>query len=159
MRSDVLLAALDMAGVEASAGSACASGAPLPSHVLRAMGYPDDLAAGALRCTTGRSTTIEDVDRAAELIARAVAQSARAPGVAPRHPPRLIAAAQAGAGSPISVRSAAASVAAVASSGIDLRLQRRDHGDARRGGRLLEQRFDRGVVAEQVAGVGRRRSR
>ncbi len=74
VRSDVLLAALDMAGVDASAGSACASGAPLPSHVLRAMGYPDDLAAGALRCTTGRSTTLEDVDRAAGLIAAAVEQ-------------------------------------------------------------------------------------
>jgi cysteine desulfurase len=73
-RSDVLLAALDMAGVEASAGSACGSGAPLPSHVLRAMGYPDDLAAGALRCTTGRATTTDDVDRAAELIAQTVAQ-------------------------------------------------------------------------------------
>jgi cysteine desulfurase len=72
VRSDVLLAALDMDGVEASAGSACASGAPLPSHVLRAMGYPDDLAAGALRCTTGRSTTIEDIDSAATVIARAV---------------------------------------------------------------------------------------
>jgi cysteine desulfurase len=74
VRSDVLLAALDMAGVDASAGSACASGAPLPSHVLRAMGYPDDLAAGALRCTPGRSTTIEDVDRAALLITAAVQQ-------------------------------------------------------------------------------------
>ena len=74
VRSDVLLAALDMAGVDASAGSACASGAPLPSHVLRAMGYPDELAAGALRCTTGRSTTVDDVDRAAALIATAVEQ-------------------------------------------------------------------------------------
>ncbi len=74
VRSDVMLAALDMAGVDASAGSACASGAPLPSHVLRAMGYPDDLAAGALRCTTGRTTTVEDVDRAAALITAAVAQ-------------------------------------------------------------------------------------
>jgi len=73
-RGDVLLAALDMAGVEASAGSACASGAPLPSHVLRAMGYSDELAAGALRCTTGRGTTIEEVDRAAAMIAEAVAQ-------------------------------------------------------------------------------------
>jgi cysteine desulfurase len=72
VRSDVLLAALDMDGVEASAGSACASGAPLPSHVLRAMGYPDDLAAGALRCTTGRSTTAADVDAAAAVIAAAV---------------------------------------------------------------------------------------
>ena len=74
VRSDVLLAALDMDGVEASAGSACASGAPLPSHVLRAMGYPDDLAAGALRCTTGRSTTAEDIDMAAGVIAAAVAR-------------------------------------------------------------------------------------
>jgi cysteine desulfurase len=72
VRSDVLLAALDMDGVEASAGSACASGAPLPSHVLRAMGYPDDLAAGALRCTTGRSTTADDLDGAANVIAVAV---------------------------------------------------------------------------------------
>ncbi len=72
VRSDVLLAALDMDGVEASAGSACASGAPLPSHVLRAMGYPDALAAGALRCTTGRSTTSQDMDAAASVIARAV---------------------------------------------------------------------------------------
>ena len=72
VRSDVLLAALDMDGVEASAGSACASGAPLPSHVLRAMGYPDDLAAGALRCTTGRSTTSADIDTAASVIAGAV---------------------------------------------------------------------------------------
>ncbi len=73
-RSDVLLTALDMDGVEASAGSACASGAPLPSHVLRAMGYPDELAAAALRCTTGRSTTPAEVDAAAAVIAGAVAR-------------------------------------------------------------------------------------
>jgi cysteine desulfurase len=72
VRSDVLLAALDIAGVDASAGSACASGAPLPSHVLRAMGYPDDLAAGALRCTTGRASTEAEIDRAGASIADAV---------------------------------------------------------------------------------------
>lgn len=77
VRSDVLLAALDMGGVEASAGSACASGAPLPSHVLRAMGYADDLAAGALRCTTGRSTSIADIDAAAVVIADGVARIRR----------------------------------------------------------------------------------
>jgi cysteine desulfurase len=82
VRSDVLLAALDMAGVDASAGSACASGAPLPSHVLRAMGYPDALAAGALRCTTGRATTVEDIDRAASLITTAVEQIRSSSGVA-----------------------------------------------------------------------------
>jgi cysteine desulfurase len=82
VRSDVLLAALDMAGVDASAGSACASGAPLPSHVLRAMGYPDDLAAGALRCTAGRSTTLEEIDRAALLITTAVDQIRSSTGAA-----------------------------------------------------------------------------
>jgi cysteine desulfurase len=83
VRSDVLLAALDMDGVEASAGSACGSGAPLPSHVLRAMGYPDELAAAALRCTTGRSTTPEDVDAAAVIIASAVAKIRDPAGVHP----------------------------------------------------------------------------
>jgi cysteine desulfurase len=82
VRSDVLLAALDMAGVDASAGSACASGAPLPSHVLRAMGYADDLAAGALRCTTGRATTSDDIDRAALLITAAVEQIRSSAGAA-----------------------------------------------------------------------------
>jgi cysteine desulfurase len=87
VRSDVLLAALDMAGVAASAGSACASGAPLPSHVLRAMGYPDDLAGGALRCTTGRDTTMEDVDVAAAIIAVTVEQvRARSPAGAAGRP-------------------------------------------------------------------------
>jgi cysteine sulfinate desulfinase/cysteine desulfurase-like protein len=38
------------------------------------MGYPDDLAAGALRCTTGRSTSPADVDTAASVIAAAVAR-------------------------------------------------------------------------------------
>jgi cysteine desulfurase len=81
VRSDVLLAALDMAGVDASAGSACASGAPLPSHVLRAMGYPDDPAAGALRCTTGWATTELEVDTAAVLVADAVGQIRERSGV------------------------------------------------------------------------------
>jgi cysteine desulfurase len=81
VRSDVLLAALDMAGVDASAGSACASGAPLPSHVLRAMGYPDDLAAGALRCTPGRASTEAEIDAAAASIADAVERIRERTGV------------------------------------------------------------------------------
>ncbi|MFN2581364.1 MAG: cysteine desulfurase family protein [Candidatus Dormibacteria bacterium] len=74
VRSDVLLTVLDSHGVLASAGSACSSGAPMPSHVLTAMGYAPDLAAGALRCTTGVSTTVADIERAVDLIAAAVAQ-------------------------------------------------------------------------------------
>jgi cysteine desulfurase len=73
-RSDLLLTVLDGDGVCASGGSACASGAPTPSHVLLAMGLPPPLAAGALRLTTGRSTTVAEVDAAAAAVARAVAQ-------------------------------------------------------------------------------------
>jgi cysteine desulfurase len=72
-RSDVLLVRLDAAGVLASAGSACASDAPEPSHVLRAMGVPAAAATCALRLSLGRATRDEEVDRAIPLIADAVA--------------------------------------------------------------------------------------
>jgi cysteine desulfurase len=61
-----LLIALDLAGIAASSGSACASGAPTPSGVLRAMGYAPDEALGALRLTLGRLTTEGDVDTVLE---------------------------------------------------------------------------------------------
>jgi len=61
-----LLIALDLAGIAASSGSACASGAPTPSGVLRAMGYTPDEALGALRLTLGRSNSEADVDTVLE---------------------------------------------------------------------------------------------
>ena len=70
--TEVLLTALDRAGVCASGGSACSSGANFPSHVLLAMGIEPGLAACALRCTVGRGTTDTDVDVAANAIVRAV---------------------------------------------------------------------------------------
>lgn len=57
-----MLIALDLVGVAASSGSACASGAPTPSHVLTAMGYDPVDALGALRLTLGRENTEADVD-------------------------------------------------------------------------------------------------
>jgi cysteine desulfurase len=57
-----MLIALDLAGIAASSGSACASGSRQPSHVLAAMGVGADLASTALRFSLGRSTTPEDVD-------------------------------------------------------------------------------------------------
>jgi cysteine desulfurase len=68
----MLLTLLDRRGVHASGGSACSSGAHMPSHVLLAMGLPPGVAGGALRCTLGRGTTEADVDRAAAEIAAAV---------------------------------------------------------------------------------------
>jgi cysteine desulfurase len=57
-----LLAALDQAGIAASAGSACHASSAEPSHVLAAMGVPPEFAAGALRLTIGDDTTDEDID-------------------------------------------------------------------------------------------------
>jgi len=64
----LLAAAPDIA---ASTGSACHSGATTPSPVLSAMGLPDDRARQAIRLSVGRYTTIDDIDRAADLLAAA----------------------------------------------------------------------------------------
>lgn len=64
----VLVTRLDLAGLEASAGSACASGSLEPSHVLRAMGLDDDAARAGLRLSLGRTTTWEDVRQAVDIL-------------------------------------------------------------------------------------------
>ncbi|MGH9263430.1 MAG: cysteine desulfurase family protein [Acidimicrobiales bacterium] len=74
VESESLLVLLDAAGVYASAGSACASGAVDPSHVLAAMGLSRDRALGALRLSLGPGTTEAHVDLALEAIPRAVAR-------------------------------------------------------------------------------------
>jgi cysteine desulfurase len=72
VRTDVLLAALDQAGIAASGGSACSSGAPTPSHVLLAMGVGADLASCALRLTLGRYTTQQQVASATKTVAATI---------------------------------------------------------------------------------------
>jgi cysteine desulfurase len=67
-----LLFHLDMHGLAASSGSACASGSGEPSHVLLAMGLAPELAEGSLRLTLGPATTAEEVDRAITIIAASV---------------------------------------------------------------------------------------
>jgi cysteine desulfurase len=51
-----------------SAGSACASGSGRPSHVLRAIGLTDAQAKSSIRLGWGRYTTMEEIERAADLI-------------------------------------------------------------------------------------------
>lgn len=68
-----LLFLLDEAGVEASAGSSCASGASEPSHVLSAMGIRPDLGAGALRLSLGWNTTDADIELALRVVPEVVA--------------------------------------------------------------------------------------
>ena len=57
-----LLFKLDEKGICASSGSACTSGSSEPSHVLKAIGLPDNLSKGALRVSFGEENTKEDVD-------------------------------------------------------------------------------------------------
>lgn len=72
VESEALLVLLDAGGVYASAGSACASGAVDPSHVLAAMGTPRATALGALRLSLGPGSSDADVDLALEVIPPAV---------------------------------------------------------------------------------------
>lgn len=69
---EMLLLGLDLAGVYASSGSACASGAVEPSHVLRALGVPRATANATVRFSLGRSTTEADVEAAAERLGEVV---------------------------------------------------------------------------------------
>jgi cysteine desulfurase len=59
---ETLVIALDLAGFAVSTGSACASGAVTPSHVIRAMGYGEEEARGAVRVSLGWSTTSDAID-------------------------------------------------------------------------------------------------
>lgn len=68
-----LVARLDLEGLEASAGSACASGSLEPSHVLLAMGLDRERARSGLRLSLGRSTTQDEVDRAVEIVSHTIA--------------------------------------------------------------------------------------
>lgn len=89
---EALLFLLDGAGVAASWGSSCSSGATERSHVLAALGVAPDLAAGALRLSLGWSSTDADVDAVLRAVPAAVTRlrassapvaSAPAPAVAP----------------------------------------------------------------------------
>jgi cysteine desulfurase len=77
VQAEELLVVLDELGVCASAGSACASGALEPSHVLVAMGRSRQQAASHVRFSLGRSTTQEDVDQTIEATIEAVARLRR----------------------------------------------------------------------------------
>ena len=59
---------LDQKGICASSGSACASGAREPSHVLKAIGRADDEAKGSLRFTLSAHNTEEEIDTAVDVL-------------------------------------------------------------------------------------------
>jgi cysteine desulfurase len=59
---EAILLSMDLIGIEASTGSACASGSLEPSHVLMATGVGPELAHGSIRFSLGWGITIDDVD-------------------------------------------------------------------------------------------------
>ncbi|MCY2959808.1 MAG: cysteine desulfurase family protein [Planctomycetota bacterium] len=67
-----LVARLDLEGLEASAGSACASGSLEPSHVLLALGHASERARAALRLSFGRMGGEEDVHNTVEILRRTI---------------------------------------------------------------------------------------
>jgi len=70
VESESLMVALD--GIAVSSGAACTTAKAEPSHVLRALGLPEDLARASVRFGLGRFTTAAEIDIVIERVAAAV---------------------------------------------------------------------------------------
>lgn len=74
IEAEQLLLALDMRGIAISIGAACISGAPEPSHVLRAMGADLTAAQGSVRFSLGRDNTEAEIDFVFESLTELIQQ-------------------------------------------------------------------------------------
>lgn len=72
VQGETVLLNLDIAGIAASAGSACTTGNSQPSHVLKAMGFSDDWCRSSIRLTVGRCNDDDQMVESAEGLADAV---------------------------------------------------------------------------------------
>jgi cysteine desulfurase len=63
LAADMLLLGFDMAGIQASAGSACAAGAVKSSRVIRNLGFPDDYASATIRFSFGMGNELADLEK------------------------------------------------------------------------------------------------
>ena len=75
---------LDLAGIAASLGSACASGSTRPSPTLMAMRVPDDRLRSSVRFSLGATTTEAEIDEAVARIVPVVRRAAEATEIATR---------------------------------------------------------------------------
>ena len=71
-----LVSRLDALGIRCSQRSACSSGHPEPSHVLRAMGLNEQDAYASVRFSFSILNTTDEVERSAKIIGRLVRKSA-----------------------------------------------------------------------------------
>jgi cysteine desulfurase len=71
---EAILLSMDLVGIEASTGSACASGSLEPSHVLMATGLGPELAHGSIRFSLGWGITVEDIDYIIETLPPIIAR-------------------------------------------------------------------------------------
>lgn len=71
---EALALALDLDGICCSVGSACTTGSTEPSHVLTAMGYPEEEARGALRLSLGRTNTAAEIERVAQVLPETISR-------------------------------------------------------------------------------------
>jgi cysteine desulfurase len=74
LEGEALVIALDLKGLAVSGGSACASGAAEPSHVLSAMGLTPERARASLRFSLTKLNTQQDIDEALAIIPAAVSR-------------------------------------------------------------------------------------
>ena len=63
---------LDMYGIAASTGSACASGSLDPSHVLLAIGLPHAIAHGSLRLSLSEDSTDDEIEYIFEVLPKII---------------------------------------------------------------------------------------
>lgn len=72
VEGEAVLMMLDLQGIAVSTGSACTSGIPEPSHVLKAMGVEDSVAKGTIRFSFGKSNTKEEIDYCIEHLVKII---------------------------------------------------------------------------------------